>query len=483
MTRVPQLLNTNNLVQLPSALFADLQMDRILSEETIAVLQQPCGLMEIERRNELFVLLDKDEIRLQAENALSVLSANRRAVYLLHEAEIPLDRYYRFLEMMESYIASCEVLTSMHQSGILFAQIAAYYKDEAKMKTLLTMKESAKKIRKLLLKMSQGFLSFADSHWLTPPYNAVSEFDSIAASAENLGFTVPQKKLLNTKINLSLSDAICHLFSDEVAQMEDEIARYSDIDFYEPTMYIPGIKFFLELHSLIMRAAKIGVPCCIAKIARTPKYIARELYDVSLLAKNCEYIIANDGNFTKKEPFWFLIGANGGGKTTYLRAVGINLMLFLAGCPVFAKEAEIYPFDIVLSHFPKDERFDNTGRLDEERKRTEEMLSAAQNKTAFLFFNETFSGTDEKRGFGLLHDVAAKIEKDGHFGIYVTHFHEVVSLNYPILQSKVDVTEENKRTFRIKRFSGNASSYAADILKKYRLDKDSLCARRCLYGN
>ena len=97
-----------------------------------------------------------------------------------------------------------------------------------------------------------------------------------------------------------------------------------------------------------------------------------------------------------------MLGANGGGKTTYLRALGINLILFLAGCPVFATEAEMYPFDIVLSHFPKDERFDHSGRLDEERKRTEEMLNIAQNKAGFLFFNETFSGTDDKRGFDLL---------------------------------------------------------------------------------
>ena len=108
------------------------------------------------------------------------------------------------------------------------------------------------------------------------------------------------------------------------------------------------------------------------------------------MAKNCESIVPNDADFTENEPFAFLLGANGGGKTTYLRALGVNLIFFLAGCPVFAKEAEIYPFDIVLSHFPKDERFDNTGRLDEERGRTEKMLDAARGKRAFVFFNETY---------------------------------------------------------------------------------------------
>ena len=150
---------------------------------------------------------------------------------------------------------------------------------------------------------------------------------------------------------------------------------------------------------------------------------------------------------------------------------------------VFAKEAEIYPFDTVLSHFPKDERFDNTGRLDEERRRTEEMLKAAQDKVAFLLFNETFSGTDDKRGFDLLTDTVAKIAESKHLGLYVTHFHEVMSLDFPVLSAEVDSTDENKRTFHIVRSKGSSSSYAVDILKKYGLDKNSLEARRCGNGN
>jgi DNA mismatch repair ATPase MutS len=239
----------------------------------------------------------------------------------------------------------------------------------------------------------------------------------------------------------------------------------------------------LEINALTQRAAKIGVPHVIAKIAKVPMYVSKELYDVSLLAKNCESIVPNDADFTENEPFAFLLGANGGGKTTYLRALGVNLVLFLAGCPVFAREAEIYPFDIVLSHFPKDERFDNTGRLDEERGRTEKMLDAARGKRAFMFFNETYSGADEKRGFDLLTDTVEKIKESNFFGLYVTHFHEVMTLDYPVLSAEVDLDDANKRTFRIVRSKGSASSYAADILKKYCLDKDSLMARRGRNGN
>ena len=483
MINAPRLLNSSNKVLLPNTLFSDLQIDKILSSQSIAVLQHPCEPSEIVRRNELFLLLDKSENVAHVENTLSVLCATERAQYLLKDAKIPLDIYYRQAELFESYLTSCDALASMKDLGELFAYVADYYSSEKSQNLLSEMKESAHRIRSLLSQMNAGLLSFADKNWLTPDYDVVSEIDNISECAECLGFNVTKQKPQNTKINLSLSDAVCHLYSDKVAQIEAEITKYADVDFYEPTAYIPEIKFFLEIHGLLQRANKISVPHCIARISQKTQYIAKELYDISLLTKICENIVPNDADFTEYEPFCFLLGANGGGKTTYLRALGVNLILFLAGCPVFAKKAEIYPFDIVLSHFPKDERFDNTGRLDEERKRTGEMLKTAKNKTAFLFFNETFSGTDDKRGFDLLTDTVAKIAESKQFGLYVTHFHEVMSLDYPVLSAEVDLSDANKRTFRIVRSKGSASSYASDILKKYRLDKDSLAARRCGHGN
>ncbi|MDD6878756.1 MAG: hypothetical protein PUD59_00795 [bacterium] len=481
MITAPRLIHKCNTTVLPKTLFSDLQLDKILSAQTMAVLQNPCNQNEIMRRNELFALLDGEENLLQVEELLSTLLTIERALHLLNYAKIPLDRYYRQAEMLEAYIESCEALASMSNLGTLFAEVSDYYSSADKISILSGMKQSEQKIKSLLHEMSAGLLSFADKNWLTPDYDAVSEIDNISACAEKLGFTISKKKKQNAKINLSLSDAMCRLYADQIAQIEAEIAKYDDVDFYEPTSYISEIKFFLEIHGLIQKAKKVGIPHTNAKIAKEPLYNAKELYDVSLLAKNCENIVPNDADFSEDEAFCFVLGANGGGKTTYLRAVGVNLILFLAGCPVFAKEAEIYPFDIVLSHFPKDERFDNTGRLDEERRRTEEMLKAAQDKVAFLLFNETFSGTDDRRGFELLKDTATQIGEHRHFGLYVTHFHEVMSLDYPVLSAEVDSMDENKRTFRIVRSKGSASSYAVDILKKYGLDKNSLEARR--YGN
>lgn len=483
MTNAPRLLKSYRTEALPATIFSDLRLDKILSSQAVAVLQHPCEAGEITRRNELFVLLDESENVTRMENTLSVLGKTERALYLRKKANIPLDMYYRQVELLECYVTSCEALASMRDFGALLAEVSAYYSSEEMQGRLAAMRESTQKIRSLLFEMRTGLLSFADKNWLTPDYDAVSEIDSISACGECLGLPLPARKPQDAKINLSLSDTLCGFYADKVEGIKAEIEKYADVDFYEPTAYLSEIRFFLEIRGLTQRAAGIGVPHTVAKIADAPRYVAKELYDISLLAKNCEVIVPNDADFTEKEPFCFLLGANGGGKTTFLRALGVNLLLFLAGCPVIAGEAEIYPFDVVLSHFPKDERFDNTGRLDEERARTEEMLRMAQGKAAFLFFNETFSGADEKRGFALLTHTAEKLREGNLFGLYVTHFHEVMSLDYPVLSAEVDAADNNKRTYRIVRSKGSASSYAADILKKYGLDKDSLMARRGGYGN
>lgn len=479
----PRLLYTGKARPLPTILFNDLQFDKLLSKSTITVLSYPCTRTEILRRNELFSLLEQEENVERMEHVLSILSAHEKALKLLDDSPTPLERYYCHEKVLNTYIVSCNALSSLREFGSLFTAISNYYGADERSMHLADMKESVKTIRALLFRIQEGLVSYSDKIWITPAGNVVGEFNAIANCAEKLGFTVPtKKKLHHTKVNLSLSNAICRLYAEEIFQIEAEIAKYTGIDFHQPTAYTPEIKFFLEIRRLIERTNKIGVPHCIAQIAPTPKYTAKSLCDISLLAKKCQKIVLNDAEFTKAEPFFFLTGANGGGKTTFLRAVGINLVLFLAGCPVFAKQAEIFPFDIVMSHFPKDERFDNTGRLDEEKQRTDEMFRESKSKSAFLLLNETFSGTDDKRGFELLNNLMVGITENNCFGIYVTHFHEVVTLDYPVLSAEVDLANDNKRTFRIVKSKGIASSYALDVLKKYRLDKGSLAERRYTRG-
>lgn len=77
-----------------------------------------------------------------------------------------------------------------------------------------------------------------------------------------------------------------------------------------------------------------------------------QAYDITLLEKDEHNIIPNDVELTEKEPLFFLTGANGGGKTTYLRTVGVSVTMFLCGAPAPCAAAEIAPLKCVYTHFP-----------------------------------------------------------------------------------------------------------------------------------
>ena len=97
---------------------------------------------------------------------------------------------------------------------------------------------------------------------------------------------------------------------------------------------------------------------------------------------------------------------------------------------------------------------------------------------SFLLFNETFSGTDDKRGCDFAISTAKSMLERGMFGLFVTHFHEIEYENFHVLQALVDADNNNTRTFKISRADRDGKSHATDILKKYGLDKYSLAERR-----
>ena len=129
----------------------------------------------------------------------------------------------------------------------------------------------------------------------------------------------------------------------------------------------------------------------------------------------------------------------------------------------------------MFTHFPSDERFTGNGRLLDEKQRMDVITSDAKKLgCTFAFLNESFSGTDDKKGLGMTLETVKVLEESGCFVLFVTHFHEVADSGYPVLTTIIDESDENRRTYRIARVGDKRSSFARDILKKYRLDRDSL---------
>ena len=101
---IPHLLRFRTDTVLSRQLFTDLQMDRILSEETIAVLQKPCSKDQILLQQEVFGLLDNPVWQEKIKYLYTALRDEERVMFLWREAEIPLERYHLRASLFSSHI-------------------------------------------------------------------------------------------------------------------------------------------------------------------------------------------------------------------------------------------------------------------------------------------------------------------------------------------------------------------------------------------
>ncbi len=463
---IPRLLRYDEEYIMPAEAVTDMQADKLLSASVTGVLRHPCGKSNLKARQELFANMQKGELAERMSALLSELKGYDRILTEYRKAKNQFERIYLQIRVLEEFCHLHNLLSAFGGDGELLSAVAEFHPVQT------TLQNDLSGIRGILKKTQSLFFSAVGKVWITPSSDIPTYNKKLINCARSISLNAETAKKTHTEpVSPSIATAMFELYQNEFSQVNEILGRYSDVDLDGVRSYIPELEFYLSVHQLIQKAKSCGIPYTFSEISTSPCYSATDLFDISLLAKNV-VAVPNDAYFTTNESLFFLTGANGGGKTTYARAVGLNLLLFLSGCPIFAKTAKIYPFAALLTHFPVDERFDNTGRLDEEYGRAEKMLT--DSKEPFMIFNETFSGTDDKRGYALLLELAANITDNHYFGLYVTHFHEIEETNYPLLCAEINEANNNERTYRIHRFGAKKSSFAEDILKKYRLDERSL---------
>jgi hypothetical protein len=106
------------------------------------------------------------------------------------------------------------------------------------------------------------------------------------------------------------------------------------------------------------------------------------------------------GNNVSFNPaFTILTGSNMSGKSTFLRSLGINMVLAGAGSVVCAAEAMIHPLPVLVSMRLSDSLSDSESYFFAEIKRLREIMDALQGQRSFVLLDEILRGTnsDDKR--------------------------------------------------------------------------------------
>lgn len=131
---------------------------------------------------------------------------------------------------------------------------------------------------------------------------------------------------------------------------------------------------------------------------------AEKLYELSLALQTLMLPIPNTVSLAKYQAV-VVTGANQGGKSTFLRSLGIAQVMCQAGMFVAAKRYPLHAYQNMFTHFTRREDVTmNMGKFEEELKRMEEILRGAKENTLILL-NESFATTTEVTAFRIAMDL------------------------------------------------------------------------------
>ncbi len=141
-----------------------------------------------------------------------------------------------------------------------------------------------------------------------------------------------------------------------------------------------------------------------------------------LLNKNIR--IGNEVSF-QPQAFMILTGSNMSGKSTFLRSLGVNMVLAGIGAPVCADKANVHPLSILVSMRLSDSLSDSESYFYAEIKRLKFIMDQLEAKPAFVLLDEILRGTnsDDKR-IGTIEVVKKMIARKA-IGAIATHDLEV----------------------------------------------------------
>ena len=230
--------------------------------------------------------------------------------------------------------------------------------------------------------------------------------------------------------------------------------------------------FYIGCLNLHERLAQKGEPACFPEpLPNGDSWFRCEgLYDVCLSLRLDERTVGNDVNCDGK-PLVVITGANRGGKSTFLRGVGLAHLMMQGGMFVAAEAFRANVCRGIFTHFKREEDATmQSGKLDEELSRISTIVDAIV-PDSIVLLNESFASTNEREGSEIATQIVRAFLKMGIKVFYVTHLFALSDGLYragiaPALFLRAERLSNGRRTFRLLEGEPLPTSYGEDLYRR-----------------
>ncbi len=280
-------------------------------------------------------------------------------------------------------------------------------------------------------------------------------------------FTVPERDDSGLRTLSDLTSRGLNRTSNALGQSADHVKAFFE-------MLRAELGFYLGCLNLRDRLEAKGEPVCFplpaslaTASAQRATLSARGLYDASLAlsldARTVGNDVAADG-----QRLVMITGANQGGKSTFLRSVGLAQLMMQAGMFVAAESFAASVSTGVFTHFKREE--DATmemGKLDEELDRMSAIAGQIR-ADGLLLCNESFASTNEREGSEIARQIIRALTEAGIRVIFVTHLYDLAERLYAehdpaMLFLRAERQSDGHRTFRVLEGEPLPTSYGQDL--------------------
>lgn len=235
--------------------------------------------------------------------------------------------------------------------------------------------------------------------------------------------------------------------------------------------------FYVGAINLKHHMERFSLAWCFPTVCEPENLSFQDLKEFVMCLEQRVKAVGNTCDMKRKE-LLIVTGANQGGKSTFLRSIGIAQVMMQSGLMVTAVEFRSGLFPRLFMHFTRrEDSAMNSGRLDEELSRMDKIVENLRETSgpAMMLLNESFATTTEKEGSGIAYDIIKALNEYGVKILTVTHLLTFAQRMYEEYRDNPESTVEflsaerkpdGTRTFHMIQHAPELTSFGLDLYEE-----------------